>query len=141
MRVQKGNISDRISELVVHYANGNNSLFATIIGTSEANVRNYRNGVQPKFEILASIAQKFEISCEWLLTGSGDMLLADSHESSPCKEESGVALAETQKELIVLLKEKISTLESEVSSLKKELKTKNINRALPADLEYGRKYK
>lgn len=66
-------ISLRIKELVENYTGGNNSKFANIIGTNEANIRNYINGTMPKFDIVASIANKFEINCEWLLLGEGEM--------------------------------------------------------------------
>jgi len=62
-------ISDRIKTLVDQFADGNNSKFAKIVNTSEANVRNYIAGTQPKFDFLQSVAEKFEISCEWLLLG------------------------------------------------------------------------
>lgn len=66
-------ISNRIKELVDYYGEGNNSKFAALIGTSEANIRNYINGTMPKFEIISNIATKFEINYEWLLTGKGGM--------------------------------------------------------------------
>ncbi|MCY1635769.1 S24 family peptidase [Marinifilum sp. D737] len=71
------NISERIKELVSYFCDGNNSKFAVKVGTSEANIRNYIAGRQPKFEVLSSIANHFEINYEWLLTGKGDMLQAD----------------------------------------------------------------
>lgn len=75
MQKEELSISNRIKELVNHFADGNNSKFASIIGTSEANIRNYINGRMPKFEIISSIATLFEINYEWLLTGKGDMLI------------------------------------------------------------------
>lgn len=63
----------RIKELIDYFCQGNNSIFARAIGTSEANVRNYLNGRQPKFETLYLIADKFEISCDWLIQGEGSM--------------------------------------------------------------------
>lgn len=41
-------ISQRINELVKHFSGGNVSKFAAKLGFSEANVRNYINGTQPK---------------------------------------------------------------------------------------------
>lgn len=82
---KKNNISERIKELVDTYANGNNVHFAKMIGTSEANVRNYINGIQPKFEILAAIKEKLEINAEWLLTGRGEKTV--KNDSEPPKEK------------------------------------------------------
>ena len=67
-------ISSRIEELVRQFCRGNNSEFARIIGTSEANIRNYIAGTQPRFEVLRAIAENFDIDCQWLLTGKGKML-------------------------------------------------------------------
>ncbi len=66
-------ISSRIKELVEHFAEGNNSRFAKLTGTSEANIRNYINGRQPKFDFLSAVADKFEINYEWLFTGVGEI--------------------------------------------------------------------
>lgn len=83
MREKKHSISHRISDLVVHFAEGNNTKFAAAIGTSEANIRNYINGTAPKFDIIASIAETFEISYEWLLLGKGSMLIPTRRVSEP----------------------------------------------------------
>lgn len=71
---EMSSIYTRIKELVDYYSDGNNSKFAALIGSSEANIRNYIAGRQPKFDFISSIAQKFEINYEWLLTGRGSML-------------------------------------------------------------------
>jgi phage repressor protein C with HTH and peptisase S24 domain len=67
-------ISQRIKQLVDEFGKGNNSKFAEILGTSEANIRNYISGRQPKYDFLNALTSKLEISCEWLLAGKGDML-------------------------------------------------------------------
>jgi len=74
MSTNKYPISQRIKELVAYFADGNNSKFAAIIGTNEANVRNYITGTAPKFDIIASIARSFEINYDWLLLGEGSMI-------------------------------------------------------------------
>lgn len=84
--MEKGLISERIRELVQYFAEGNNSKFAALVGTSEANIRNYIAGRQPKFEFLSSVAQNFEIDYEWLLTGRGEMLAKKNGKGS--KEEN-----------------------------------------------------
>jgi len=92
-------INARIQLLIEHYANGNNSRFAGMIGISEANVRNYLKGTQPKFDFIAAIAEKFEINYEWLLLGKGTMHAANTaaHRTKPEKrlvEEQEVPLYE-----------------------------------------------
>lgn len=93
-------ISNRIKEVVAHFCNGNNRKFASIIETGEANIRNYIAGRQPKFEVISSIASKFEINCEWLLTGKGEMLL--SNEEKPI---SGIEITKECKKCEILEKE------------------------------------
>lgn len=65
-------IGDRIKLLVQRFG-GSNLQFANILGVNESNIRNYISGTQPKFDILQSIVQKFEVNAEWLLTGEGDI--------------------------------------------------------------------
>lgn len=71
-------IFDRISTIVEKFGNGKNTLFASLIGVSEANVRNYKNGVMPKADFLEKIARSFDININWLLTGEGNMLRTES---------------------------------------------------------------
>lgn len=69
-----GTIHDRIEELVNTFAKGKNTIFASMIGTSEGNIRGYIKGVLPKQDILEKIVRSLEINSDWLLTGRGDML-------------------------------------------------------------------
>lgn len=71
-------IFDRISTIVEKFGNGKNTVFASLIGISEANVRNYKNGVMPKADFLEKIARSFDININWLLTGEGNMLSSES---------------------------------------------------------------
>lgn len=79
-------IFDRISTIVEKFGNGKNTVFASLIGVSEANVRNYKNGVMPKADFLEKIARSFDININWLLTGEGNMLRTE-----PEKENIPVA--------------------------------------------------
>ena len=71
-------IFDRISTIVEKFGNGKNTVFASLIGVIEANVRNYKNGVMPKADFLEKIARSFDININWLLTGEGNMLSSES---------------------------------------------------------------
>lgn len=75
-------IFDRISTIVEKFGNGKNTVFASLIGVSEANVRNYKNGVMPKADFLEKIARSFDININWLLTGEGSMLCAESEKEN-----------------------------------------------------------
>ena len=70
---KKSAISERIQMLITEFCDGKNLPFAKAIGVNESNIRSYIAGTQPRFDVLAAIAEKFAINCEWLLTGRGEM--------------------------------------------------------------------
>jgi len=72
-------INERIKSLVLHFTDGNNTLFANKLGISEANIRNYIAKTEPKYSVLEKIVNTFEINYEWLLTGKGEMLKSESN--------------------------------------------------------------
>lgn len=73
-------ISERISELVKVFADGNKTRFASMVGTSEANIRNYvDNGKSPKFDFIKKVCEQFEISCDWFILGKGTMFKEKTH--------------------------------------------------------------
>lgn len=80
-------IHDRITQLVNKFGEGKNTVFASIIGSSEANVRGYRASVMPKYDFLEKIARSFDVDLNWLLTGRGSML-RDSETSEENKSSS-----------------------------------------------------
>ena len=70
-------ISERICAIIDQFCNGNNTKFGELIGESEANVRNYKNGkTPPKYKALVAIVKNYGISPEWLLLGEGDVMRA-----------------------------------------------------------------
>lgn len=71
---KKSAISERIQRLITEFCEGKNLQFAKAIGVNESNIRSYLTGTQPRFDILAAIAEKFAVNCEWLLTGKGEMV-------------------------------------------------------------------
>ena len=71
---KNGTIHERITQLVDTFGKGKNTVFASLIGSNEANVRGYKTSVMPKFDFLEKIARSLEIDLKWLLTGEGSML-------------------------------------------------------------------
>lgn len=51
----------------MQYYNGNNSLFADAMGTSESNIRNYRKSTAPKLDFIIKLRDVLEISFDYLL--------------------------------------------------------------------------
>lgn len=60
-------INEKINQIAVHYYKGNNSLFADAMGTSEANIRNYRKSTAPKLDFIIKLRDVLEISFDYLL--------------------------------------------------------------------------
>lgn len=132
-------IGQRINKLVKYFSNGNNSDFATKIGVSEANIRNYINDrAEPKFNILEKIAINFEINYEWLLTGKGEMLISNDLNKNLEPEANfeeiqrltDIALYDVQlseeklkkaNKRIELLEELVESYKLEINDLKNEL--------------------
>lgn len=67
-------IHDRIKELVTHFGDGANTVFASLVGVSEGNVRGYIKGVVPKQDFLEKVVRSCDVNPQWLLTGEGSML-------------------------------------------------------------------
>lgn len=66
-------INQKINEIAVQYFDGNNVKFAERMGTSEANIRNYRTKSAPKVDFLVKLRKELEISFDWLLVDEGSM--------------------------------------------------------------------
>lgn len=77
-------IHGRIAQLVNEFGKGKNTVFASRIGSNEANVRGYKTSVMPKFDFLEKIARNIEVNLDWLLTGRGSMLL--NNQSQPVSQ-------------------------------------------------------
>lgn len=72
-------IGDRIKILVDKFSKGNKSEFAKNVNTSEANIRNYISGTQPKYDVLASIISTYiQVSPDWLMNGKGAIYRAQN---------------------------------------------------------------
>lgn len=83
-------------------------------------------------ETVAKFIATYDVNIEWLITGRGEMFRTTKDAS--CQSDP------TDKKLVDAQQKIIAMLEAENDRLKKELETKSVNRVLPADLEYGRKY-
>lgn len=127
-------IHERITQLVDTFGKGKNTVFASLIGSNEANVRGYKTSVMPKFDFLEKIARSFDIDLKWLLTGEGSMFRdsqapAENQPTISSVEESIIyKMYEKEKEgkeaLIKengCLEERIRTLESKIQEYESQL--------------------
>jgi phage repressor protein C with HTH and peptisase S24 domain len=84
-------IHDRIKQVVDTLADGKNTLLATRIGVSEANIRGYIKGNMPKADFLEKIVRSYDVSSEWLLTGQGEML-RNRQQNSEIRDDNSVEI-------------------------------------------------
>lgn len=70
----KEGFPERLASIIEQLADGNKSMFARELETSESNIRGYLTGIQPKMDFLQKIVSRFAISPEWLITGEGSMI-------------------------------------------------------------------
>lgn len=138
----KGTIHDRISQLVMVYGEGKNTVFANLIGENEANIRGYRSGIVPKHPLLEKIVTYLDISADWLLTGKGDML----RDKQPTQTTESIIVyksdpkdaksIEDKTKIITLLEEKIRLLEEKLTAREMDL---DIARSVDTSLTTGTK--
>lgn len=88
-------ISNRITALVETFSGGNNSQFANLVGTSEANIRGYRSGRMPKYDFIKSLCENLDISYEWLISGVGSM--TKTHQIGSLVLDAPVEYSDTRK--------------------------------------------
>lgn len=78
----------RLQLLINKFAKGKNTRFADILDTSEARIRSYLTGqAMPKYDFLAALSQRLDISIDWFITGRGTMLMSDLEEVRERAEE------------------------------------------------------
>jgi transcriptional regulator with XRE-family HTH domain len=64
----------KMNEISDHFFNGNNVAFAQKLGSSEANIRNYRSRIVPKVEFIVKMCHELEISYDWFFDDIGPMI-------------------------------------------------------------------
>lgn len=116
-------IHERIKHLVGKLAGGTNTVFASKLGVSEANIRGYTKKVIPKADVLEKIVRCYDVNAMWLLTGLGNESIPNQPQESPelmthsylLKQydyiQSKDAKIIQQAEEIGMLKERINQLE------------------------------
>lgn len=116
-------IHERIGELVAKFANGKNTVFASMIGTSEGNIRGYIKGVIPKQDILEKIVRCLDINSDWLLTGRGEILATNSPSLTEVVSSSMPTVG-MEKEIFLMLRDKDTTIREmaeEIGMLKQKI--------------------
>lgn len=115
-------INKKINELAINYFDGNNSKFADFMGTSEANIRNYRRDTLPKLDFVVKLCEKLEISFDsFLFEKESDNVIREPSVTYNISDKD--MLIQTQAKLISSLEERISFLSEELKKQKKEPNT------------------
>lgn len=114
-----GNINEKINDIAIKEYKGNNSSFAKAMGTSEANIRNYRKDTIPKLDFIVKIHEEFGISFEYLLSnqievGNYTTIRRDSN----YKKEILNKMTESEN---IFLKEKIKFQEEQINFYKLQI--------------------
>lgn len=63
----------KVNDIAVEFFDDNNSKFASRMGTSEANIRNYRSKIVPKIDFIVKLCNEIEINFDWMFNDSGPM--------------------------------------------------------------------
>lgn len=125
---KNGTIHERITQLVDTFGKGKNTVFASLIGSNEANVRGYKTSVMPKFDFLEKIARNLDIDLKWLLTGEGSMLRTDGASGIPVTPSTDTPI---QSDTVVLrLMDKLDEKDAENKQLQSELRQQSAELAV-----------
>lgn len=134
-------INEKINDIAIRKYRGNNSSFAKAMGTSEANIRNYRKDTMPKLDFVVKLHDLFEISFEYLLSEKIETAKDEAEEKNYFVNESKTQYTiideieflkeklKFQQEQIEFYKAKIEFLTTQTST-KKALDTKKIEEGL-----------
>lgn len=120
---KSGTIHERITQLVNTFGKGKNTVFASLIGSNEANVRGYKTSVMPKFDFLEKIARNLDIDLKWLLTGEGSMLRTDGTPTMLSTSSTDISMPSDT--VVLRLMDKIDERESKIDQLQAELRIKS----------------
>ena len=106
---------ERIKMLISENAKSERD-FAMKIGVNQVTLNNYTaNKRKLSLEIIEAILNAFpEISSEWLLRGTGSMMLNDSIKANDFDEAWYKKVIDDQHDTISLLKEKVKFLEKQI---------------------------
>ena len=132
-------IHERIKHLVDAYADGKNTIFATKLGVSEANIRGYIKGVIPKADILEKIVISYDINAMWLLTGLGNESIPNSDPGNPilATNETSIKTFFGQLDPYIQSKDaKIIQQAEEIGRLKEQIRQMNLEKGKHASDAY-----
>ena len=136
-------IHERVKHLVEKLAGGKNTVFASKLGVSEANIRGYMKNVVPKADVLEKIVIRYEVNAMWLLTGLGYETLPNQPEEVPAPLTDSSRVTDFFKQYepyiqskdakIIQQAEEIGKLKERIAQLELQLQ-KNVSDACTGDI-------
>jgi len=114
-------INKKIDDIAIKEYNGNNSVFAKAMGTSEANIRNYRKGTLPKLDFIVKLHDVFEISFDDLLIEKKEAYdggVANKEQQTVNAEISNYRLIKSENDL---LREKLKFQQEQIDFYKNKI--------------------
>lgn len=99
---------------VIEYSGLSQTAFAKKIGSTQANLWRQLNGQKVNVATVVSVAEQFpEIDCNWLLRGTGSMLVGQIDDEQQKRIEGLLDVVAMQQETIKNLQEKIKQLQNQ----------------------------
>jgi len=98
---------------VIEYSGLSQTAFAKKIGSTQANLWRQLNGQKVNVATVISVVEQFpEIDCNWLLRGSGSMLMGQNDAEQEKRINGLLDVITMQQEAIQNLTEKVKQLQS-----------------------------
>lgn len=107
-----------LNELINHYANGNNTKFANLLGVSQQVVANWKKRGVLDYELI--LEKLPEVSAEWLLRGVGSMLKEGT--TAPEQQAEPQSIAERQLDVLETIAQDLTEIKIHIYRLREEQK-------------------
>ena len=99
---------------VIEYSGLSQTAFAKKVGSTQANLWRQLNGQKVNVATLIAVADQFpEIDCNWLLRGTGTMLIGATDNAQERRIDGLLDVVTTQQETIKTLQDKIKQLQNQ----------------------------
>lgn len=113
-------INEKINDIAINEYKGNNSTFAKIMGTSEANIRNYRKGTMPKLDFVVKLHEVLELSFDFLLSEKTNAHTSKKMEDKSAIDEESIPLKKLRLENELLI-EKLKFQSEQIDFYKNQI--------------------
>lgn len=113
-------INEKINDIAIKEYKGNNSTFAKIMGTSEANIRNYRKGTMPKLDFVVKLHEVLELSFDFLLSEKSNVHASKKIEDKTAVDDQSIQFKKLRLENELLI-EKLKFQSEQIDFYKNQI--------------------